>query len=108
MASSEPRNPFYVLLLIASVLFVATALAYGIVPFAEDRSALAGKQLVPSSFSKALRADGWRWLLVELGAMTVFAFLSMGLDRLRTLRSERQAERIPPAPEQRLPRNNVS
>jgi hypothetical protein len=35
---SEPHNPFYLLLLVASVLFVATALGYGVVPVLEEKS----------------------------------------------------------------------
>ena len=35
----EPRNPFYLLLLIVGVLFVATALGYGVVPLLEEHAA---------------------------------------------------------------------
>ena len=96
-APTEPRNPFYLLLLLASLLFVATALAYGVVPVLEEKAAEAGQVPPPSAFRDALRADGWQWLLWELGAMAVFALLSMGLDRLRTLQKERAAGRMPPA-----------
>jgi hypothetical protein len=96
-APSEPRNPFYLLLLVASVLFVATALAYGVVPVLEEKAAEAGQVPPPSAFRDALRADGWKWLLWELGVMAVLAFLSMGLDRLRSLQKERTAGRMPSA-----------
>jgi hypothetical protein len=88
MPGAEPRNPFYLLLLIASLLFVLTCLAYGVVPVLEQRAAEAGQPAPPSPFREALRADGWKWLFYELGAMAVFAILSMGLDRYRTLRNE--------------------
>jgi len=39
MATTEPRNPFYLLLLLVSVLFVVTALAYGVVPVLEEKAA---------------------------------------------------------------------
>jgi hypothetical protein len=92
----EPRNPFYLLLLLASLLFVVTALAYGLVPVLEEKAAEAGNPPPPSAFRDALRADGWKWLLVELAAMVFLAGLSMGLDRLRSLQKERTAATMPP------------
>jgi hypothetical protein len=96
MSSTEPRNPFYFLLLVASLLFVATALAYGLVPVLEEKAAEAGNAPPPSAFRDALRADGWKYLLVELGTIVLFSALSMGLDRLRGLQKERTAGTIPP------------
>jgi hypothetical protein len=98
MSTSEPRNPFYFLLLAASLLFVLTALAYGVVPVLEEKAAEAGNPPPPSAFRDALRADGWKWLLVELAVLTVLAGLSMGLDRLRSLQKERTAGTISPGP----------
>ena len=98
MSTTEPRNPFYLLLLAASLLFVMTALAYGVVPVLEEKAAEAGSPPPPSAFRDALRADGWKWLLVEVAAMAVLALLSMGLDRLRSLQKERAAGTIPPGP----------
>ena len=91
----EPRNPFYFLLLLASVLFVATALAYAVVPVLEEKARDAGQEPPPSAFRDALRKDGWRWLLYEVAAMIAFGFLSMGLDRLRRLQKERTEATIP-------------
>ncbi len=98
MPNTEPRNPFYLLLLLASLLFVLTALAYGVIPVLEDKAAAAGSAPPQSAFRDALRADGWKWLLYsEVGVMIVFGLLSMGLDRLRTLQNERKSHTIPPA-----------
>ena len=104
MHQAEPRNPFYFLLLIASLLFVLTCLAYGVVPILEQKAAEAGQPPPPSPFREALAEQGWKWLLYELGAMAVFAILSMGLDRLRTLRDQRAAETIPPSEDPCLPK----
>jgi hypothetical protein len=82
----EPRNPFYLLLLLTSLLFVMTALGYAVVPTLEQRAVEAGGVVPESSFRDALRADGWKWLLYQLGAMFVFGILSMVLDRLRSLK----------------------
>ena len=90
MSSSEPRNPFYLLLLLASMLFVATALAYALVPSLEEKAIEAGQAPPQSAFRDALRTDGWQWLLYELSAMILFAALSMGLDRLRSLKDKKQ------------------
>jgi hypothetical protein len=93
---AEPRNPFYFLLLVASLLFVVTALAYAIIPTLENKALIAGQPPPPSDFRDALRKDGWRWLLVEVAAMIVFALLSMGLDRLRRLQNDRGRATMPP------------
>jgi hypothetical protein len=93
---SEPRNPFYLLLLVASFIFVLTALAYAIVPTLEEKAKEAGEFPPPSPIRDALRADGWKWLLVEVAAMVVFGLLSMGLDRLRRLKKEDAEATITP------------
>ncbi len=85
----EPHNAFYLLLLVASLLFVLTALAYGIVPVLEQKATDAGQPPPPSPMRDSLRRDGGTWLLCELAVMTVFGLASMGLDRLRSLKKER-------------------
>ncbi|MBM4068208.1 MAG: hypothetical protein FJ271_04605 [Planctomycetes bacterium] len=95
--SQEPRNAFYLLLLLASMLFVVTALAYGIVPVLEDKARAAGELPPPSPWRKALREDGGLWLLYEVAAMIVLGLASMGLDRYRRWRKDR-ATTQPPGP----------
>jgi len=97
MSETEPRNPFYLLLLMASFLFVATALAYGVIPALEEKAVQAGQPPPPSAFRDALRSNGWKWLLYELAVMAGFAMLSMGLDRVRSLKKARSAGTIPPS-----------
>jgi hypothetical protein len=101
--ASEPRNPFYFLLLFVSLLFVATALAYAVVPVLEEKARDAGAEPPPSAFRDALRKHGWRWLLYEVAAMIVLGFLSMGLDRLRRLQKERASKTIPSARDESPP-----
>ncbi len=96
MPPSEPRNPFYLLLLLASCLFVITALAYALVPTLEEKFAEAGQPPPPSPFRDALRTQGWKWLLYELPAIFLFALLSMGLDRIRSLKKQPPPDTIPP------------
>jgi bacteriorhodopsin len=100
MTTHEPRNPLYLLLLLASLLFVVTALAYAVVPTLEQKAIDAGQPPPPSAFRAALRKDGWRWLLYEVGAVVVLSVASMTVDRLRTLQKQRGKVTIPPVPEE--------
>jgi hypothetical protein len=95
--SSDSPNPFYWLLLLASLFFVLTALAYAVVPVLEEKAMTAGTIPPPSPARDSLRKDGWKWLLVEVGAMVVFGVASMGLDRWRRLQKERAEATIPDA-----------
>lgn len=96
VSASEPRNPFYVLLILVSLLFVVTALAYTLVPTLEQKAADLGQPPPPSPLRDSLRQNGWRWLLYQVAAMTVLSLLSMGLDRLRRLQKERLVDKITP------------
>ena len=92
----EPRNPFYFLLMAACIVFVATSLAYVVVPWLEDKAAEAGQPAPRSVWRESLREDGWIWLFSEAGAIGVLSICAMGLDRLRTLRKARPEATIPP------------
>jgi amino acid transporter len=94
--SSEPRNPLYILLLAAGVLFVVTAFAYAIVPVLEQKALDAGQAPPPSPFRGALRAYGGIALLGEVAVVVVLSIASMVWDRLRTLQKERAQGTIPP------------
>ena len=96
---SEPRNPFYLLLLVVSLLFVMTALGYAVVPVLEEKVIEAGGAVPDSPFRAALRSDGWKWLLYELAGMFVFGVLSMALDRRRSLQKPAEENTISPSGE---------
>jgi hypothetical protein len=96
MNDPEPRNPFYLLLLLASFAFVISALAYAVVPTLEDKAKQAGEVPPPSPLRDALRTDGWKWLLIEVAAMVILGLLTLGLDRLRRLQKERAQAKITP------------
>src|SRR5262245_18597085 len=97
MTPSEPRNPFYLLLLLVSLIFVVNALAVALLPVLEQKALEAGQEPPPSPFRDWLRGDGSMWLLYEVVAMIVLGILSMGLDLLRRLKKERAAAKIAPA-----------
>ena len=94
---SEPRNPLYLLFLLASLVFVLTALAYALVPTLEEKAAEAGNPAPPSALRDALRRDGWKWLLVEVAVLVVLGLASMWLDgrRLRRLQNREGQGRMP-------------
>jgi hypothetical protein len=94
MATAEPRNPLYLLLLIAGLLFTVTAVAYAVVPVLEEKAAAAGQPAPPSEMRAALRANGGTWLLWELGALVVLGFASMWLDHRRSLQKGRAPDTI--------------
>jgi hypothetical protein len=109
MTTREPRNPLYLLLLLASLLFVVTALAYAVVPILEQKARDAGEPPPPSAFRDVLRKDGWRWLLYEVGAIVVLSVASMAVDRLRTLKNPRGEGTIAPVPEDKtIPQSLVT
>lgn len=95
MPTAEPRNPLYLLLLLASLVFVFTAMAYAVIPVLEQKAMEAGNPPPPSELRDALRADGWKWLLYELAVVTVLAVLSMVWDTRRTLKNDRAHSTIP-------------
>src|SRR5262245_12225004 len=90
----EPRNPLYLLLLIVGVLFSVTVLAVAVVPVLEQKAIDAGSIPPPSPWRDALRENGWRWVLYEVGALVILGLASMGLDRWRRLKSERATATI--------------
>jgi hypothetical protein len=97
MTRPEPRNPLYLLLLLAGLLFTVTAVAYAVVPVLEQKAAAAGQPAPPSELRAALRARGGTWLLWELGALVMLGVASMWVDHLRTLKTDRAAEAVGPA-----------
>jgi hypothetical protein len=92
---------------VASLAFVMTALAYALIPVLEDKAAEAGGVVPPSPFRDQLREYGGTWLLCEVAAMIVLGLLSMGLDRLRTLKKERAAVTMPSQNQPPVPPNSV-
>src|SRR5581483_1789362 len=94
---SELHNPLYLLLLLASLLFVLTALAVAVVPVLEDKAVQAGGEVPQSAFRDAIRSDGWKWLLYEVAVMIVLGLGSMAVDRhrLRRLKNAEEGGRMP-------------
>ena len=76
-------NPFYILLLVISTLFLMTVLGYLIGPYVQQQAIdKPGAGPSPSSRSMTvwLEAHGPLMLAVEFGVMLVAALLAMGFD----------------------------
>jgi hypothetical protein len=96
MTRVEPRNPLYLLLLVAGLLFTVTAVAYAVVPVLEQKAAAAGQPAPPSEMRMLLRARGATWLLWELGVLVVLGLASMWLDHRRSLQKGQSDGTIAP------------
>jgi hypothetical protein len=94
MSPSEPRNPFYLLLLVVGLLFVITLLAVVMVPLLMDKAQAAGADVPKEGFHQVIRRDGIWWVVYEAAALVLLSLLCMGLDRLRSLKKERAAKTI--------------
>lgn len=94
-SQSEPRNPFYLLLLIVGLVFIVTVLAYAVIPVLEQKAMDAGQMPPESPFRDSLREHGWMWVLAEVALLVILGLASMGLDRYRRYVQERDA---PPNP----------
>jgi hypothetical protein len=97
MSRSEPRNPFYILLLLVGLLFVVTLLAVVVVPMMLETAESAGGDVPKEGFHQLIKRDGMWWVFYEAIALVVLSLLSMGLDRLRSLKKEHRARTIPPS-----------
>jgi hypothetical protein len=103
MTQSEPRNPFYILLLLVGLLFVITLLAVVLVPMMMERAESAGGGVPKEGFHQLIKRDGIWWVVYEVVALIILSLLSMGLDRLRSLQKERRGRTIPPNDQESSP-----
>jgi hypothetical protein len=94
----EPLHPLFVLLLLASLAFTITAVAWALVPELEKKAADKGQPPPHSDFRDAFRDNGGTLLLWELGILIVVGLAYMILDRQRTLKTQRDAATIQTIP----------
>lgn len=79
--SRKPKpNPFYVLLMLVSTLFVVTSLGYLVGPYVAQR--VAEGKAAPSPLSDWFERKGVLALAIEFVAMTILALLAMSTDHL--------------------------
>ena len=84
--SNKFANPFYALLLMASIAFALTATAYGVMAFREARPAPLDADVVATAPTDEHPLMAWMSqhgevaLLTELGFLAVFVFGAIGTD----------------------------
>ena len=80
----DPRNPFYLLLLLVGLIFVITLLAAVMVPILMDKAQAAGAEVPKEGFHQLIKRDGVWWVVAEVVVLVILSIASMVLDRLRT------------------------
>ena len=80
----EPVNPFYVLLVIAGIVFFVTAFAYGAMTYVAMQPAGAGQDITKHQLWSFLNDHGMQLMGIELGVLAAATFLAMWLDGFRT------------------------
>ena len=63
MSPSEPRNPFYLLLLLVGLLFAVTLLAVLMVPILMEKAERAGGDVPKEGFHQLIKRDGVWWVV---------------------------------------------
>jgi hypothetical protein len=83
MRAVKSFNPFYVLLLLAGLVFAVTAFAYGFMAF-QAVNAVRSEAGVHAGHAlfRWLRVNGTQALLIELAVLAVLAVAAMATDRL--------------------------
>ncbi len=101
MGKRKPVNPFYVLLVIAGVVFCVTASAYGVMTVKGLHPEIAGEQSASGQRLLAwLDEHGFRLLMGELAVLAVFTFAAIGTDDFWSRRVAADTSTAPPRGEE--------
>ena len=99
MPAKKHRNPFYVLLVIAGIVFAVTAFAYGFMAF-QVANAMRDQAIQHSEHPLFvwLRANGDTALLVELGVLALLTVGAIAADHWwdETKRLDQEPEQVSP------------
>ena len=74
---SAPINPFYIVLVIAGIVFAITACAYGVMTFLAMQAGYADQKPALLAF---LEEHGGMLLTIELAVLAVATFAAIGTD----------------------------
>lgn len=85
---SGPINPFYIVLVVAGMVFAITACAYGVMTFLAMQSSYGENKPALLDF---LEEHGAGLLSIELAVLAVATFAAMGTDSYWDRRAERKA-----------------
>lgn len=87
----KSANPFYAVLIVAGLVFVVTAAAYGVMAVRESRAALSGEPVAEHALMQWMHDNGNTALLTELailGAATIAAITTDDYWQRRTQRKQ--------------------
>ena len=92
-SQNKPTNPFYIVLLIAGVLFVMTACSY-LVMTIQGRDMSTGGSETPSRrrFVELVDRYGFTALMIELGTLAGATFAAIATDEYWMRRARSEAE----------------
>ena len=95
MASQpKPSNPFYIVLLIAGVIFVVTACSYVVMTINARDTSLGGQEAATNKrFVELVDRYGFAALMIELGVLAGATFAAIATDEYWTRRAELEARR---------------
>ncbi|MEO8497853.1 MAG: hypothetical protein ABI614_22530 [Planctomycetota bacterium] len=92
-SQSKPTNPFYIVLLIAGVLFVVTACAFVVMTVNARDASLGGREDSSSKrFVEIVDRYGFPALMIELGVLAAATFAAIATDEYWTRRAKLEAE----------------
>lgn len=84
----KPFNPFYVLLILAGIVFAVTACAYGVMMVQMLKLDQIEQQVAAETgLLGFLSAQGDRLMLIELGVLAVTTFAAIGTDEFWSRRA---------------------
>jgi cytochrome b len=76
----KSANPFYAVLIVAGLVFVITAAAYGVMATRESRAALSGEPVAEHALMQWMHDHGNTALLTELAILGLATFAAIGTD----------------------------
>lgn len=82
-------NPFYVMLLLAGLVFSITACAYGVMTVRGLKAPLIDHTGSGNLLMNWLDANGFRLMLIELAVLAMFCALAIGTDSFWERRAKR-------------------
>jgi len=90
----KPSNPFYIVPLIAGVIFVVTTCSYLVMTIKGRDMSLGGQEEASSKrFVEIVDRYGFAALMIELGVLAGATFAAIATDEYWTRRAELEAQR---------------
>jgi cytochrome b len=90
----KSANPFYAVLIVAGLVFVVTAAAYGVMATRESRAALSGEPVAEHALMKWMHDNGNTALLTELAILSLATIAAIGTDDYWQRRTQQKKQRM--------------